>query len=406
MRCYGWLLITVLMLCGGWAQSVQSIPNPRATYGGWITDLARVFRQEQLDALNRQISALERDTGVEIAVVVLRRVQGTTPKEFATELFNYWGVGKRGEDNGILMLVAIENRRVEIETGYGMEAILPDSVVGAILDEYAIPYFRQGDYAGGIQATVTALEERIRRALETGAYEPSPSAPPSSATPRTYFPPADPQPYTFEEPETRSPPTDLAFPILLIGFVVLAGIAVALWERPPRCPQCKQPMKLLDEQEDDAYLTRLQVLEERLGSVNYQVWRCAECEISEIIPKVAWFSSYAECPRCEARTLKSETRLVREPTRTRKGLEVIMRKCKNPNCGYKDEKERVLPKRPDNDDWFPGGGGTWGGTTWGGGSRRSSSGGGFGSGGFSGGGFSGGSFGGGSSGGGGAGRGW
>jgi uncharacterized protein len=80
---------------------------------------------------------------------ILRRTQGATPKEYATELFNRWGVGKREADNGVLLLVSLGDRRVEIETGYGMEAILPDAVAGEILDTAVVPRFRAGDIPGG-----------------------------------------------------------------------------------------------------------------------------------------------------------------------------------------------------------------------------------------------------------------
>lgn len=379
MRRLGWFWGIGLLLVLGWAQPLESIPNPRATYGGWIADLVGVFSEQQKQALNDQISRIEQETGVEIAIVVLRRAVDATPKEYATELFNRWGVGKKGADNGLLLLLAIDNRRVEIETGYGLEPILPDAVVGAILDEYALPYFRQGRYAEGIQATVEAIEARIRSALASGAYEPPVS-------------------------ETRPASAGRAGSLFLLPIVLIAGIGilvvvgVVLWERPPRCPNCKQPMRLLDERADDAYLNELQLLEEKLGSVNYQVWRCEACELSEIIPKVAWFSEYDTCPRCGGRTLYERARIVREPTYTRTGLEVTLQRCKNPKCGYRNERERVLPKRQREVPIVIGG---WTGSSsdsWGGGILSG--------GGFGGGSFGGGSFGGGSSGGGGAGRGW
>ena len=101
----------------GWSQPIERVPNPRATDGGWVTDMAGVLSPEHKARLNRLIDQLERDTGAEVAVVILRRTQGATPKEYATELFNRWGVGKREADNGVLMLVALGDRRVEIETG-------------------------------------------------------------------------------------------------------------------------------------------------------------------------------------------------------------------------------------------------------------------------------------------------
>jgi uncharacterized protein len=376
----------------GWSQPIAQVPNPRATDGGWVVDMAGVLSPEQKARLNRMIDQLERETGAEVAVVILRRTQGATPKEYATELFNRWGVGKREADNGVLMLVALGERRVEIETGYGMEAILPDAAAGEILDTAVVPRFRAGDIAGGVLAGVEAIAARIRRAQASGAYEPTaPSAP--------YRPRAD------DAPDMPAP-TPNPLPIgglLLLGGGAIALLAYALRERPPRCPTCQQRMRLVDEQADDAYLDELQRAEEQLGSVNYLVWRCDACDTLEIFRKVALLNTYGRCPQCGGMTVRETARIVRTPTYTRTGLELVLRQCKNPRCDFSEERERALPKRERFDDewWGRTGGRSSGGWSssggwWSGGGR--SSGGGWSSGG--------GSFGGGSSGGGGAGRGW
>ncbi|GIV09910.1 MAG: hypothetical protein KatS3mg019_2001 [Fimbriimonadales bacterium] len=377
-----WAAVVGAMVWGAWqgvgAQPLSQIPNPRQTDGGWVTDMAGALNMEQKARLNQLITQLERETGAEIAVVIIRRAQDATPKEYATDLLNRWGVGKRGADNGALMLISLGDRRVEIETGYGLEAILPDAAVGEILDRAVVPRFRNGDIAGGVLAGAEAMAERIRRAQATGAYEPTP---PVGTSRRTV-----------------APVPGIA--LLVLGGGVMVLLIFALRERPPKCPTCQQPMRLMDEQADDAYLDELQRTEERLGSVNYLVWRCEPCETLEVFPKVALLNAYRKCPNCGGYTVRETARVVRQPTYRRSGLELIAYKCKNPNCDYREEKERVLPRlaRVDtgwgytgrrgrrSDDWFISGGF-----------------GGFGGGG-SGGGFGG--FGGGGSGGGGAGRGW
>lgn len=379
---YGWLgLLWLGLVLGVLAQPIEKIPNPRATYGGWVVDMAGLLNASQKNQLNALISDLESETGAEIAVVIIRKTQGATPKEYATELFNKWGVGKRELDNGVLMLVALQDRRVEIETGYGMEAVLPDGLVGAILDEAVIPHFRRGKYAQGILAGVERLAQEIRHAQQTGSYE----------TPvRPYDSPQSP-----EKPSALplGVPTAVVA-VLLLGMGALLWAGVALFDRPPRCARCQKKMRLLDEQADDAYLNALQLTEEHLRSVNYLVWRCEECDTVEIIPKVSWFTPYSKCPKCGGYTVLTHSHVVRRPTARRAGLAIESQQCRNPKCRHTRETERILPKRPHDDDWLIGSGITLGGG-WGG------------SGSIGGGGFSGGgSFGGGSSGGGGAGRGW
>ncbi|MCX7924999.1 MAG: TPM domain-containing protein [Fimbriimonadales bacterium] len=393
-----WVIAWSCVWLLGWSQPLDQIPNPRKTDGGWVVDMAGVLSGEQKARLNRVIDALERETGAEVAVVILRRTQGATPKEYATELFNKWGVGKRDADNGVLMLVALGDRRVEIETGYGMEAIIPDAVAGEILDTAVVPRFKQGDIAGGVLAGVEAIAERIRQAQASGAYEPTPATAP-------YLRPT---PYKPSPNDYHATPGPLSSPLLPFGGLLLIGggvglLAYALRERPPKCPVCQKPMHLLDENADDEYLTELQRTEEQLGSVNYHVWKCDQCGMLEIHPKIALLNSYRKCPKCKGHTVYETARVVQPATYARSGLELVSYQCKNPRCDYHEEKERRLPRlerveydweyarrsrRRRDDDWFIGGGfGGW------------SSGGGFGGGGWT-------SGGGGSSGGGGAGRSW
>jgi uncharacterized protein len=366
-------LLLALLWMSAWAQRVQEVPNPRPT-GGWVTDMVGILTPQQKQQLNALIDALERDTGAEMAVVILQRTVGAEPKAFATELFNHWGIGKKGENNGILVLVALQQRRIEVETGYGIEGILPDSEIGMLLQDVVVPAFRRGDYGGGLITLVRELTQRIRD-RSSGSY-----SPPTS-------------------PDTPTAPLPIGSVLMLI-LALTAGAGGLVWfllsERTPRCPTCRQPMRLLNEKQDDAYLDPLQLLEERLGSVDYRVWRCDQCQMMEIQPHFQWWSGYERCPKCNGYTVRTTSHVVREPTYTRAGLEQIHKRCKNPRCDYEDEQQRVLPRRERDPDFIIFRGGTGGGfSSRSGGWSRSG-------GGWSGGG----SFGGGRSGGGGAGASW
>ncbi|UCJ11698.1 MAG: TPM domain-containing protein [Phormidium sp. PBR-2020] len=138
--------------------TVQEVPNPQEQYGGWVTDGAGVLSEETEQRLNQKISELEAQNGTEIAVVTVRNTASeATPKDFATALFNHWGVGKADVDNGVLWLHSVGDRRIEIETGYGVEGILPDAQVGRIIDDVVIPEFRRDDFDAGTLAGVEAL---------------------------------------------------------------------------------------------------------------------------------------------------------------------------------------------------------------------------------------------------------
>jgi len=149
------------------ALTPQEVLNPQQAYGGWVTDMAGVLSENSKQKLNQQIGELEATNGTEIAVVTVPTTQPSpTPKDFTTELFNYWGIGKQGVDNGILFLVSIGDRRVEIETGYGIEGILPDARVGNIIDNQIIPNFREGNFEQGILDGTSALINAINLSTE------------------------------------------------------------------------------------------------------------------------------------------------------------------------------------------------------------------------------------------------
>ncbi|MFO8039164.1 MAG: TPM domain-containing protein [Sodalinema sp.] len=140
------------------ALTVQEVPNPQQEYGGWVTDMANVLSEATEQRLDQKISDLEAQNGTEIAVVTVRDTASeATPKDFATELFNHWDVGKADADNGVLWLHSVGDRRVEIETGYGVEGMLPDARVGRMIDQLVIPEFREDDFDAGTLAGVEAL---------------------------------------------------------------------------------------------------------------------------------------------------------------------------------------------------------------------------------------------------------
>ncbi|MBD2257883.1 TPM domain-containing protein [Pseudanabaena sp. FACHB-2040] len=174
LRAFCLVICAVFLVQPAWAVSVDQVPNPRQVNGGWVTDLADLLSSQAEGEINRMISNLQATNGSEVAVVTLELVPAdTTPKAFATELFNQWGIGAAGQDNGVLFLVSLGDRRFEIETGYGAEAYLPDARVGRIRDQTILPYFRQENYEQGILAGT----EEIVNTLATASFDPASAAP-------------------------------------------------------------------------------------------------------------------------------------------------------------------------------------------------------------------------------------
>jgi uncharacterized protein len=159
----GWISSTSLFTpLVSQALTVEEVPNPRQIYGGWVTDSADILSNHTEQQLNQMISQLEADNGTEIAVVTVpETTPAESPKTFATQLFNYWGIGKAEKNNGVLFLISTGDKRVEIETGYGIEAILPDTQVGKIIDTKVTPQYKQGNYDRGTLDGTEAIVEAI-----------------------------------------------------------------------------------------------------------------------------------------------------------------------------------------------------------------------------------------------------
>ncbi len=141
------------------ALNVENMPDPRLS-GSWVLDQAQVLSAETETQLNQMISSIEAKNGTEIIVVTVPDTRSyPTTKDFTTRLFNHWEIGKVNVDNGVLFLFSLGDRKIEIETGYGIESILPDVQVGNIIDTHIVPYFREDDFDRGTLAGTRALIE-------------------------------------------------------------------------------------------------------------------------------------------------------------------------------------------------------------------------------------------------------
>lgn len=124
---------------------------------GQLSDFARVFDAGQRQTCAGYLSEIGGQTAAQMAVVTLPSLEGGEINDFANRLFQKWGIGDKKKDNGVLILVAIQDRKARIEVGYGLEGIMPDAKTGRILDEVMLPFFRQQRYAEGIIKVVETI---------------------------------------------------------------------------------------------------------------------------------------------------------------------------------------------------------------------------------------------------------
>ncbi len=141
--------------------SLASTPQPPAIPRDYVTDLAGVVKTEVRTRLNEHLQNLERSTTAQVIVLTVQSLDGQDIKEFGVEIFKGWKLGQKGKDNGVLILVAVKDKKYHFEVGYGLEGVLPDSMVGSIGREYFVPFFRQGDFSAGIYAGTLIVAKTI-----------------------------------------------------------------------------------------------------------------------------------------------------------------------------------------------------------------------------------------------------
>ena len=145
-------------------------------YEAFVNDRAGVLSTNDRQALNQKLSVFKASTSNEMVVVLLSSLQGGQIDDFANKLFAKWKLGEAGKDNGLLLLAAIEDRKMRIEVGYGLEGVLPDAACGRIRDEYITPAFKEKLYAKGLNDGVDAMIAVIVRAGSDGQAAPATEA--------------------------------------------------------------------------------------------------------------------------------------------------------------------------------------------------------------------------------------
>jgi uncharacterized protein len=141
--------------------AAASTPQPPSMPRDYVVDLAGVIPDEVQVRLNTYLKELEQKTTAQVLVLTVQSLDGQSIEEFSFNTKEQWKLGQKGKDNGVLIVVAVHDRKYRIETGYGLEGVLPDSLVGSIGREYLVPYFRKGDYGAGIYAAALVVANTI-----------------------------------------------------------------------------------------------------------------------------------------------------------------------------------------------------------------------------------------------------
>jgi len=154
------ILLVITFVAVGFA-SVPSIPESPYAY---VIDLAGIIAPDMEALLNSYLRMLQQKTTAQIVILTIESLQGESIEEFSIKVAEQWKLGQKNKDNGVLITIAVKDRKYRFEVGYGLEPVLPDSFVGTLGRKYFVPLFKQGRFSEGIWLATRAIAEKIAQA--------------------------------------------------------------------------------------------------------------------------------------------------------------------------------------------------------------------------------------------------
>lgn len=367
MSCKRLIIILSLVLVSVGAVSAQEqkqyyapedVPNVQLqNKNHYLSDPTKIIDAASAAHIDSTLQKLRTATGVQAAVVVLPNMDGDSDVDtYATDLFTLWGIGDKDKDNGLLLLVSVGDRKYVIRTGYGIEDALPDAICGRIERNIMVPAFEKGDYSGGIRAAVDNISSvlsdptfRDEMLEDIAAQEREDWMSVLwlyigfcvTATLITFVwllvalcGVRGKTPYDKYQATRTLSRVSGACAWFTLGMTLLVYIPLRMIMRGWRngahyCSNCGTKMRKLDEKSDNEYLTPAQDAEERIKSVDYDVWLCPKCGTTEIY-RFDEDSGYSECPYCHARTCRFvRDTVMQRPTQDQEGVGVKTYTCLN-----------------------------------------------------------------------------
>lgn len=176
-----WLAALFVCLVSASVSHSVSVPEKPAQY---VVDLAGIVDPAVAQRLNGYLQELEQKTTVQFVILTINSLEGESIEDVAINIaHDKWKLGSKEKDNGLLLMISFKDRKYRIEVGYGLEGVLPDSLVGSIGRKFIVPFFRKGDYSGGIYAASLAMANEIAAAAGikiTGMPQVQPRARPAA----------------------------------------------------------------------------------------------------------------------------------------------------------------------------------------------------------------------------------
>ncbi|MBI3133048.1 MAG: TPM domain-containing protein [Bacteroidetes bacterium] len=391
---------------------IKAVPNERELNGKAVTDPHTILTEDARQMINALLKDLEDSLGYQVAVVCLNSIGDNDPHLWGTDLFNLWGIGDRKTDNGLLMLLVVDQHAIEFITGRGTEGILTDVDCYNIQQYEMVPYFKSNDYVTGMirgtQATCDFFygAPPVYEAYNDYSSETSDYTLTTESDDREFnlwksnlfigylisisiFTAAWMVVllFSFFVPDLHKRYHILKFFSLTIWiflfpvpFALLYFVTKGLmnrWRNTVRFSKRNgEEMHKLGDLDEDKHLSKGQVSEEKVKSIDYDVWVSYGGSEVLILSYKKWFSKHAKCPSCSFKTYyKLYDKTITAATYTSSGTGERCYKCEN--CGHIKTERYTIPRKTRSSSSSGGSSGGYsrsygssGGSSYGGGSSR------------------------------------
>ena len=382
VKFYYWLSVLLIAIifpvCKAEILAPEQITNPNiADRSVYIADPGNILSESAKRRINKYLYDLRMKTSAEIAVAVIPEMGEMPIENFSEKIFSDWSLGKKDKDNGVLLVIAMDRKEARITTGYGTEGVIPDIVAKKIITDKVLPNMKAGNPDKAVEEATVAIGDILLdptnadeiKSRNKEAWE-TPGVSPVSTDDLTEFigiivilmfifsiclffydsnriKKMD-RPHQAQEWHSRRQ-TYLALSFLSLGLGLIPYFLAekrrkASRNKPLECATCHHKMIKLDEDQDNELLNSSQDFEEKLNTVDYDVWVCPECGSIERYAFKINQNKYTECPNCHtvAYTMTRDHTLV-PPTVNKTGTGERIYECKY--CRYKKNQRYILPRR-------------------------------------------------------------
>jgi len=364
------------------AKFVPPVPTPAS----FVADVPNVLAPASHELVDSRIRAAQDAQLGDIGAAILPSIGDFAPSDVALAIYRPWRVGRVADigntqrDLGVLILLVpkelspTKKGECFILTGRGIEGIITDATAASICRNGIVPHMKERDYASALMAGIDSITTRVAADLGVAGLPGTGAAETAMAIPLTLTGEAG--------IDANFPQGPSSNPWLVSGIVLgglgaagagIRGVFYVRRNRKRKCPKCGREMHRLTETGDDDFLSAGQKFEEKIGSVDYDVW---QCECGEVLLPLAYkklLSAYSECPECHVRAQKTSRRTIRAATTSSTGVAEKTFYCES--C-KRTKKQRIVLSQISSSSSSGGGSSSSGGGSSFGGSGSSSGGGG------------------------------